>query len=84
LHRYAPGKYSRIERSHRPFKGGGGGGDGGPVSYGQTVSGGEEEDNGGGGVEMDSADHTEEGPEVGLCTLNQVDPWPIAYSLSNP
>ena len=22
--------------------------------------------------------------EVGLCTLNQVDPWPITYSLSNP
>jgi indole-3-glycerol phosphate synthase len=21
---------------------------------------------------------------VGLCTLNQVDPWPITYSLSNP
>jgi hypothetical protein len=22
--------------------------------------------------------------EVGLCRLNQVDPWPITYSLSNP
>jgi hypothetical protein len=24
------------------------------------------------------------GPGVGLCTLNQVDPYPITYSLSNP
>jgi hypothetical protein len=24
------------------------------------------------------------GGEVGLCTLNQVDPCPITYSLSNP
>jgi hypothetical protein len=24
------------------------------------------------------------GGAVGLCTLNQVDPYPIAYSLSNP
>jgi hypothetical protein len=23
-------------------------------------------------------------PEVGLCTLNQVDPYPITYSLSKP
>jgi hypothetical protein len=23
------------------------------------------------------------GNAVGLCTLNQVDPWPITYSLSN-
>jgi hypothetical protein len=23
-------------------------------------------------------------PEVGLCRLNQVDPYPIAYNLSNP
>jgi hypothetical protein len=23
-------------------------------------------------------------PVVGLCTLNQVDPYPITYSLSNP
>jgi hypothetical protein len=23
-------------------------------------------------------------PAVGLCTLNQVDPYPIAYNLSNP
>ena len=22
--------------------------------------------------------------EMGLCRLNQVDPWPIAYNLSNP
>jgi hypothetical protein len=24
------------------------------------------------------------GPPVGLCRLNQVDPWPITYSFSNP
>jgi hypothetical protein len=37
------------------------------------------EQNGGGG-----GGDTVDANEVGRCTLNQVDPWPITFSLSNP
>ena len=30
------------------------------------------------------ADNSSRANSVGLCTLNQVDPYPIAYNLSNP
>jgi hypothetical protein len=34
--------------------------------------------------EDEDEDDGESEYEVGLCTLIQVDPWPIAYNLSNP